>query len=204
MKFDDILVACAEDRRRFYIDETLDDLLQEIAGAHSDWEEICDEINPAPSVMLESYADHIRHTVDDERDTPHHRRVWDTLWARAVNELENAVERVEARAEEDAGDDEIADELREAFSQTSYSPKTNETLYPAKFAGYEVGRGTGLAEDCTTSCYYDRRVMVAAQWVASFYDVEISDCDCDTLENAAEAIRQAIQLEPASAETECA
>jgi len=181
----------------YYLDSYLNDLLAEMCGDNDDWESICDATGELV-MAIDKFYEHLQSLPESERDTEWHKQVWDANWNCAYREFDRIIDEHRDAALDDAGDDEIADELRTAYAQTSYSKTTNETTYPASWAGYETGPGTGLQSDCTTSDYYNQRIKLAAQHVAAQYDVEIDDDDCDSMESAADAIRAAIsELETA-------
>lgn len=178
------------------IDAHLDDLLSEMCPPSVDWTDLCDEAEEVGLELL-TFAKHMRALPENERDTPHHRRVFEAAWASVVDGFQRAIDLIESDNADAAGDDEIADELRSAYDSTSYCKATNETTYPVKFGGRDTGPGTSLQTDCTTSCKGNLRIIIAACYVAAVNGVEIDDGDCDTLESAAEAIRATVaDLEP--------
>jgi len=56
----------------------------------------------------------------------------------------------------------IRKRYRNAMRHANYYAQTNQTTYPAVWAGYRVGPGTGLARDCRTGAHGDRRRELAA------------------------------------------
>ena len=86
----------------------------------------------------------------------------------------------------------IRAEFAAALAETSYYWQTNETIYPARWAGY------GASGSCTTGCPYDRRHTLAAQHVAE----EHSWDDLGECENTREAIAALIEVRDATEDAE--
>jgi len=69
---------------------------------------------------------------------------------------------------------EVRNMFREAFAKTWYCAQTNETHYPALWAGYGVPD-----EDCTTACPYNHRYEIAARAVLRELNEEFAGDDDD-------------------------
>ncbi len=84
---------------------------------------------------------------------------------------------------------EIREALSDAKSRTTFFPRINETYYPA---AWSWGEGAG---DASTSCKYDRRIQLAAEWVACEYGLHLSGAfdDCTRLRDCADIIASALR-----------